>query len=175
MTKFYGLDVLNTRRYVYQDVDNATNKLQATINAVNNIRLEPDLKYVHGNDKLHEFIEGSLEVISSIGILKTDVLINRDGQYPFCNETGGATDPAGAQYYAILVKHSRRYVVQLKDGVKNPLRATIKIIEKSDNDGASDICFGFWHNRIREFVENSFAEVSKDDVNPTDYLIDYAV
>lgn len=172
MLNYYRIDVLHTRRYVYQDTDNCLDALQATINAVMKINFSSDLKWVYTDDELCGFIENSLVEISSKDVINTDVLLNRDGHYPLA-QNGKAAEPLGARYYAILAKYKCRYVVQLADSDGNALEATISAVKKSDMDGTASTCFPFWHNHIREFVADSFAKISKDDVGPNDIMIDY--
>ena len=179
MTRLYAIDVRHTRRYVLLDTNNSFDPWQATIDAVKSIKLDPDIKYIYGDDRLHSFIDGSLQVIQSKDIsddavFGTDVLIGNDGNFPF-NEPGKRVYPENALYYSILAKHERRYVVELADNVKNPLKAAAKIIERIDRDGYWDISFGFGHNHMIEFLPETFTQVSRDNIDPRDYLIDFKV
>ena len=88
MARLYAIDVRHTRRYVLLDTNNSFDTWQATIDAVKSIKLDPDIKYIYGDDRLHSFIDGSLQVIQSKDIsddavFGTDVLIGNDGNFPF--------------------------------------------------------------------------------------------
>ena len=174
MVKFYGLDVLNTRRYVLQDLDNAPDKLKATIEAATIHDSDKDMQALYGHDPISEFIEGSLKEISYADIASGDMLIGRDGHYPI-DTYGKPSNPPGAKYYAIHTKHQRRYIVGLDGDALKPLEATIDIIKKFEEDGSWAACFQRGHVELMEFDRSSFREASPDEDGPTVVRINFKV
>ena len=174
MVKFYGLDVLNTRRYVLQDLDNAPDKLKATIEAATIHDKNDDMQALYGYDPISEFIEGSLKEISHADIVSGDMIIGRDGHYP-SDPYGKPTNPPGAKYYAILTKHQRCYIVGLDEDAESPLEATIELIKKFEEDGSWSACFQCGHVELMEFDKNSFRKASPDEDGPTVVRINFNV